>query len=79
MPFDDRLHPIEVTPEQCPQGLRVELLPKLRRARDVAEEHGDDLALFPAVGCLAESSPADRAEREVFSLSRPQLVQIATR
>ena len=46
--LDDRLHALEVAREQRAERLRVDRLAERRRADDVAEEHGYDLALLPA-------------------------------
>ena len=60
--LDDRLHPLEVAGKQRPDRLRVGRLPERRRADDVAEEDGHDLALLrrpcdrrcPALGAELE-------------------------
>jgi hypothetical protein len=51
VPLHDRLHTLEIPGEQCPKRLRVELLSELGRARDVAEEHRDDLPLLTRGNC----------------------------
>ena len=60
--LDDRLHPLEVAGKQRPDRLRVGRLPERRRADDVAEQDGHDLALLrrpcdrrcPALGAELE-------------------------
>ena len=60
--IDDRLHPLEVAGKQHPDRLRVGRLPQRRRADDVAEQDGHDLALLrrpcdrrcPALGAELE-------------------------
>ncbi len=46
VPLDDPFHAFEVAGEEIPQQLRVGPLPERRRADDVAEDHGHDLALL---------------------------------
>ena len=43
--LDDRLHALEVAREQSAKRLGIQLLTQRRRARDVAEQDGDRLAL----------------------------------
>ena len=43
--LDDRLHPLEVPREQRAQPFRIDRLAERGRAGEVAEEHGDRLAL----------------------------------
>ncbi len=64
--LDDRLHPLEVAREQGAKRLRVERLAERRRADDVAEQHGHDLALHGcSLGlCFTSSVSADQ-ERSV--------------
>src|SRR6266566_3705690 len=66
VPLHDFLHALEVTGEQCPERLRVELLAELRRAGHIAEEHRDDLALLArASRCGGYRGAAKRAERKL--------------
>jgi hypothetical protein len=47
--LDDRLHPLEVAGEHPLQGLRVDRIAQRRRAHDIAEEDGDDLAMHSRI------------------------------
>ena len=44
VPFDDRLHPLEVAREQSAEYLGIRALAQPRRTGDVAEQDRDDLA-----------------------------------
>ena len=64
--LDDRLHLLEVPGEQGAQRLRIDVLAERRRAHDVAEQHGYDLALHVrSLGlCFTPALSADQ-ERSV--------------
>ena len=59
----DRLHPLEVTRQQSPQRFRIDGFPERRRADDIAEEHGDDLPLFPPGGAGLRATVGTELER----------------
>jgi hypothetical protein len=43
--LDDRLHPLEIAPQQCAQRLRIDRLAQRRRPRHITEEHRHDFPL----------------------------------
>jgi hypothetical protein len=43
--LDDRLHSLEIAPQQCAQRLRIERLPQRRRSRHITKEHRHDFPL----------------------------------
>ena len=78
VPLDDRLHPLEVAREQRAQRLGVEPLAERRRAGDVAEEDGDDLALLARGSAAAASVPHSGQKLKASSDSKPHVAQDGT-
>ncbi len=65
MPLDDRLHPLEVAGEQLAQRLRVDVLAESGRARHVAEQDRDRLALLARRPRGRDGRAAGGTEREL--------------
>ena len=78
--LDDRLHALEVAREQAAKRLGIELLSQSRRARDVAEQDGDRLALHVlmiAEGDHFEERLATRVGVEAHVLSEVRVPIVA--